>query len=206
MKLNMSAVSLTLLALPALALAQVNPAFSELTEATEQARSIVQTERKMIISDGLGLTAEESTAFWPIYDRYAAELKTAGDLRVKVITDYAASYEQSDRGSAKQLIADSLKYQEKVLNLRKQLPRQIPQGTARNQAGALLSAGKQARRHHQLRAGPADPAGAGRRPMHCIMRTVTLRSGSPSSSARTVTRINPRHCPRLLQKRLPISR
>jgi len=105
--------------LPALAGAQVNPAFSDLTEATEQARTIVQTERKLIISQGLSLSAEESNAFWPIYDKYMADLKAAGDLRVKVITDYAANYDNLSEQTARQLIADSIRYQETVLKVRK---------------------------------------------------------------------------------------
>ncbi len=108
-----------ILAVPAAALAQVNPAFSELTEATEQARTLVQTERKLLVSDALELTAGESNAFWPIFDKYMADMKSAGDLRVKVITDYAASYDNLSDATANQLIDDSLKYQEKVLKVRK---------------------------------------------------------------------------------------
>jgi hypothetical protein len=119
MKLMPLALVLTAVTLPSLALAQVNPAFSDLTEATEQARTIIQTERKLIISDGLNLSAEESNAFWPVYDKYAAELKSANDLRVKVITDYAASYDNLSDATAKQLISDTLKYQEKVVYVRK---------------------------------------------------------------------------------------
>ena len=113
------ALALAALALPLAATAQVNPAFADLTQATEEARTLVQTERKMIVSQALALTAEESNAFWPIYDRYMAEMKEAGDLRVKVITDYAASYDNLTDATAKQLIADGLKFQEKSLAVRK---------------------------------------------------------------------------------------
>lgn len=107
------------LALPLAARAQLNPAFADLAQATEEARTIVQTERKMIVSQGLTLTAAEASAFWPVYDRYMAEMKSVGDLRVKVITDYAASYDSLDEATAKQLIADMMKYQEKALKVRK---------------------------------------------------------------------------------------
>ena len=119
MKIARFLPTVTLALLPMLAGAQVNPAFSDLTEATEQARTIVQTERKLIISQGLALSAEESNAFWPIYDKYMAELKAAGDLRVKVITDYAANYDSLSDETARQLIADSVRYQENVLKVRK---------------------------------------------------------------------------------------
>jgi Flp pilus assembly CpaF family ATPase len=46
-------------------------------------------------------------------------MKAAGDLRVKVITDYAASYGNLTDDVAKQLIADMLNYQEKVVKTRK---------------------------------------------------------------------------------------
>jgi hypothetical protein len=119
MTTRMIALALAALTLSFAAQAQVNPAFSDLTQATEEARTIVQTERKLIVSQGLTLTAEEANAFWPVYDRYMAEMKEVGNLRVKVITDYAASYDNLTDATAKQLIADLLKYQENALKVRK---------------------------------------------------------------------------------------
>lgn len=119
MKNKLISLALTALALPLAAPAQVNPAFADLAQATEEARTLVQTERKMIVSQALTLTAEESNAFWPVYDRYMAEMKEAGNLRVKVITDYAANFDNLTDATAKQLIGDLFKYQEKVLKIRK---------------------------------------------------------------------------------------
>ncbi|MDH5255443.1 MAG: hypothetical protein OEW72_05950 [Gammaproteobacteria bacterium] len=111
--------SLAVLALPSPAAAQVNPTFAELNGAVEEARTIIQSERKLLISQGLSLTPDENKAFWPVYDKYMLDMKSAGDLRVKVITDYAASYGNLTDEVAKQLIADMLKYQEKVVKTRK---------------------------------------------------------------------------------------
>lgn len=113
------ASGLASLALPSLAAAQVNPTFAELNGAVEEARTIIQSERKSLITQGLSLTPEETAAFWPIYDRYMLDMKAVGDLRVKVITDYAANYENLSEATAKQLITDTLKYQEKVVKLRR---------------------------------------------------------------------------------------
>lgn len=107
------------------ALAQVNPAFADLTAAVEDARTIVQTERKLLISQALGMTPEETAAFWPIYDNYAAELKKAGDLRVKVITDFAAAYDSLGDETANQLLGDSLRYQEQALKVRRSYVRKF---------------------------------------------------------------------------------
>jgi hypothetical protein len=117
--LALLASGLAALALPSLAAAQVNPTFADLNEAVEEARTIVQTERKLLVSQGLTLTADEGNAFWPVYDKYMLDMKAANDLRVKVITDYAASYDNLTDDVAKQLVGDSLKYQEKVLKVRK---------------------------------------------------------------------------------------
>jgi hypothetical protein len=113
------ATILVVFGLPLPVIAQVNPAFSEIAEAAEQARTIAQTERKLVVSEALQLAPEESAAFWPVYDKYAAELKDAGALRVKVITDYAANYDQMSDAVAQELIDDSFKYQDKVLKIRK---------------------------------------------------------------------------------------
>lgn len=107
------------LALSSLASAQVNPTYAELNEAVDEARTVIQSERKTVVAQGLGLTAEEETKFWPLYDRYMADMKAAGDLRVKVITDYAANYANLTDPVARGLTSDSLKYQEKVVKVRK---------------------------------------------------------------------------------------
>jgi hypothetical protein len=117
--LALAATLFTAMALPSPAAAQVNPSFAELNTAVEEARAIIQSERRQLITQGLALSTEESKAFWPVYDRYMTDMKSAGDLRVKVITDYAANYENLTDATARQLIADSLKYQEKVLKVRK---------------------------------------------------------------------------------------
>jgi hypothetical protein len=117
MKLYLTVIAvLSTFALPVQA--QVNPSLSEFNSAVEEARTLVQTERKMIISQGLGLAPEQAAAFWPVYDRYAAEVKEIGNLRVKVITDFAASYDNLDDATANQLLADSLKFQKKSVKVR----------------------------------------------------------------------------------------
>jgi len=125
MRSTLLALALTTAALSSLAIAQVNPVFSDLNEATEEARSVLQTERKTIVAQGLALSVDEEKAFWPVYDRYMTDLKVAGDLRVKVISDYAASYEDLTDDTARELLANSLKYQEKILDIRKSYVRKF---------------------------------------------------------------------------------
>lgn len=103
------------------ALSQNSPAEDEFMRAAEESRTILRAERKIFLGRALELTAEESAAFWPIYDRYADELKAAGDLRQKLIMDYAANYRSKSMTdeTASQLIADAQKYEQRVLNIRK---------------------------------------------------------------------------------------
>lgn len=99
--------------------AQVNPAFAEFDAAVTDARAVIQTERRLLVSQALELTQAEAAAFWPLYDRYAAELKAANDLRVKVVTDYAAAYPNPTDAVASRLLKDGLAFQEKLVKLRK---------------------------------------------------------------------------------------
>jgi hypothetical protein len=105
--------------LPLAATAQVNPAFADLDAAVGDARAVIQTERRMLVSQALQLEQAEAAAFWPLYDQYAADLKKIGDLRIKVITDYAAAYPNLSDDLANQLLKDGLKYQQDMVKLRK---------------------------------------------------------------------------------------
>jgi len=100
-------------------LAQVNEEMSDFTNEIEAMRTVMQTERKILIMNEMTLTAEEAEKFWPLHDEYRAEVKKIGNLRVKVITDYAASYETMTDEVAKQLLDESMKFEEQRIKLEK---------------------------------------------------------------------------------------
>jgi Na+/phosphate symporter len=54
-----------------------------------------------------------------LYDEYSAAVKEVGNLRVKVITDYAANYENMTDEIARQLLDDAVKYEEQKTKLKK---------------------------------------------------------------------------------------
>jgi len=101
------------------AIAQTDAIEAEMAADIEAMRSIIQTERKILILQEMSFTDEEAAAFWPLYDEYRAEAKKIGDLRVKVIVDYAAAYETMTDAIAKQLLNDSVKFEEQSLRLKK---------------------------------------------------------------------------------------
>ena len=101
------------------AIAQTDAIDAELAADIEAMRTVVQTERKILVLQEMSFTDAEAAAFWPLYDEYRAEAKKIGDLRVKVITDYVAAYETMTDALAKQLLSDSVKFEEQNLKLKK---------------------------------------------------------------------------------------
>jgi len=56
-------------------------------------RAEIQTERQAIVAENLPLTEEQAKSFWPLYRTYRGELAALGDRYVKVIENYAKTYE-----------------------------------------------------------------------------------------------------------------
>src|SRR5215510_15169903 len=54
-------------------------------------RRDLRAEKKKILAANVPLTETEATKFWPVYDQYAAEMKTHYDEFYNVIKEYAAN-------------------------------------------------------------------------------------------------------------------
>ena len=107
------------------AIAQVNEELSEFATDIEAMRTVMQTERKILIMNEMVFTTEEAEKFWPLYDEYSAEAKKVANLRVNVITDYAANYQTMSDDMAKQLLDEAIKFDEKKLKLEKKYIRKF---------------------------------------------------------------------------------
>jgi hypothetical protein len=55
-------------------------------------RAQIQSDRNAIVATELPLTTEQTTTFWPLYKQYRTDVQKVGDRMVKLITDYANSY------------------------------------------------------------------------------------------------------------------
>lgn len=108
------------LAMSVTANAQVNENLAEFQPDIEAARSIMQTERKILIMREMSLTPEEADAFWPLYDEYVVARRSLGDRRIKIITDYAANYDSMTNELARELGDEALDYESDALKLKKQ--------------------------------------------------------------------------------------
>jgi len=118
-RLAVTLVAVSLFCWQPTALAQVNEKFADMTDEIASVRSVDQSDRKSIVDDAMILTNQESTAFWPVYNEYRAEVTRINDKLVKVITDYAAQRDTLSDAQAEALVQNYLKYEDELLGLRK---------------------------------------------------------------------------------------
>jgi hypothetical protein len=52
-------------------------------------REDIRSQKKQLVAANLKLTDEEATKFWPVYDRYAADLSKINDRKFALIQQYA---------------------------------------------------------------------------------------------------------------------
>ena len=83
-------------------------------------RQDLRAKAKELITKNMQLTDTEAAAFWPLYDRYAAEVRKVNDTRFGLIKQYAQIYttmtaEQAD--SMVKLLAES---DQTIISLRMQ--------------------------------------------------------------------------------------
>lgn len=74
-------------------------------------------ERRRLIAADLPLTETEATRFWPVYERYQAELSQLLQRRRRYIEEYGSYYEEMTDEVAKKLIVESLELEEDLLRL-----------------------------------------------------------------------------------------
>ena len=90
----------------------------------EAARDQMDKQRRIVLAGELNLTAEEREAFWPLFNKYAAELREAGDLQVKLIGDYADQYDRMTNEFAERMLDEYIDYHQQALKVKKKyIPR-----------------------------------------------------------------------------------
>jgi hypothetical protein len=107
------AVAASLLALPAQqATAQTA------TDDIEVLRSVLKTDRKVVIAEGMQFTEAEGNAFWPLYRDYRAGMDKLGDGIVKLVREYAAAYPNVPEDRAATLLKDYQALEKDLVNER----------------------------------------------------------------------------------------
>ena len=97
--------------LPGMAAGQINEEFSDLEPYFEEARDVMARDRKVLIREALGLSPSEDQVFWTPYREYTEAMNEVNDLRVKVITDYAANADNFTDDVAKDILKNWFKYE-----------------------------------------------------------------------------------------------
>ena len=78
----------------------------------------VQSQRKQIVAANLQLTDAEAVKFWPIYDKYAADLSKVNDTRLGLVKEYANAYPNVTDALAQSLVEKWLQTDEDEAQLR----------------------------------------------------------------------------------------
>ena len=78
----------------------------------------IRADKKLLVAENLQLTEGEAKVFWPVYSKYQDELFLLRGRTAKLITDYAAAYDQMSNATAKKLLDESLKIETLGLKLR----------------------------------------------------------------------------------------
>ena len=67
-------------------------------------REKVLADKKLLVAENMQLTEAEAKAFWPVYDQYQDELFLLRARTVKLIEDYAGSYQKMSGETARKLL------------------------------------------------------------------------------------------------------
>ncbi len=116
----MSKTSWTLAVLLLFVFAAVPAGAGEADEAgMEILRDTLRSNKKALVAVNLALSDEEARAFWPVYDRYPAELTVVGDRLLQVIDDYKRSFGSNKDDEARELVEAYLAVQRDRVALRR---------------------------------------------------------------------------------------
>ena len=78
----------------------------------------LRADKKLLVAENMQLTEGEAKAFWPVYSQYQDELFLLRVRTAKLITDYAAAYDQMNNETAKKLLDEYLTIESLGVKLR----------------------------------------------------------------------------------------
>jgi|SRR5215510_13264175 len=86
---------------------------------SETLLSTIRANRRALIAVNLALTQDEAEKFWPLYDRYQAEMAALGDRVAALVQDYIANFRDLSNEKALQLTGDYLTAESDRLQVRR---------------------------------------------------------------------------------------
>jgi hypothetical protein len=88
-----------------------------LADEIKMLRKDVRAEKSKIMGAALGLDADQSKKFWPIYKDYDKQLTKLNDVRLGNITAYAQNYNNMTDNKADELVNGAISYHKKRIDL-----------------------------------------------------------------------------------------
>jgi len=85
----------------------------------EVVRSVISTEKKVLITEVMQLSNSESTAFWALYNEYQEKLYKVGTKRVQLIKDFAEHFDNMSDDKAKEVMLSANAIDGEYLKLQK---------------------------------------------------------------------------------------
>ena len=96
----------------------VLPAAAQVHDEVALTRAEIQTERQAIVAENLHLGEADGQAFWPMYREYRNEMAKVGDRAVKLVHDYATSYETLTDDQASAMLDELFAIQKEELKVK----------------------------------------------------------------------------------------
>jgi Spy/CpxP family protein refolding chaperone len=81
-------------------------------------RKDVRSQKKQIIAENMDLSDAEAEKFWPVYDRYAAELSRIYDTKIALLNDYSDNYSSMTSEQAENYIHKRAEVEQSIMELR----------------------------------------------------------------------------------------
>ncbi len=78
-----------------------------------------RAERKAIVGQNMDFTAAEAKAFWPLYDRYEAQMDKIDDWHIREVKDFARHYTNLSAADAAKKLDETLAIAQARINVQK---------------------------------------------------------------------------------------
>jgi hypothetical protein len=83
-------------------------------------RKDLRSQKKQMVAANMSLTDAEAEKFWPVYNRYAADLAKIYDTKIALIQEYLDNYKTMNGDQAESYIRQRAAVEQEVMQLRLQ--------------------------------------------------------------------------------------
>jgi len=101
-------------------------------------RQDLRAKAKQLITKNMQLTDAEATAFWPVYDQYAAEVRKVNDTRFGLIKQYAQVYKTMTADQADSMVKLLAEAAQTIISLRMQYLPKFQQALSGTKAALFM--------------------------------------------------------------------